>query len=344
VERTVAAWMAQHRVEAGALAIARGDRLVLAKGYGRRAATDRGLLASLSKAITAVCTTTLIRQGKLRFDTPLGEILARAPARYGEPRDPRLRTVTIAQLLTHRSGFGRGEANDPATGRALVDVLMRRAAQHATMYDLVPAVLRHSLQHEPGATFAYTNASHLLLALVIETLTGRKHDEYCADAVLRAQGIKGATLHPTWGVLGSFGGWSLSGPEYLAFLRGFVPRGPLIDDDVRDWMISPAGKAATADGTVFYSLLYVRPVSDGLNFWHTGSWGYKTAVTGPSQGLSSSVGTLAVSAASGSSWFVAYEPRPDSAARGALDHAIHRAVGAVKTWPEHDLYATLGLR
>ena len=86
----------------------------------------RSRVASLSKAITAVCTTTLIREGKLRFDTPLGEILARAPARYPEPRDGRLRAATIAQLLTHRSGFGRSEASDPATGRTLADVLLER--------------------------------------------------------------------------------------------------------------------------------------------------------------------------------------------------------------------------
>lgn len=343
-EQTVARWMAGHGVERGAFAVARGDRLVLVKGYGRRAGSDRGLLASLSKPITAVCVTTLIRQGALRFDTPLGDVLARAPARYSEPRDARLRAVTIGQLLSHRSGFARAEANDPATGRNLSEVLARRAAHQATMYDLVPGVLRHPLEHAPGSTYAYTNASHLLLAIVIEIVTGKTYEDYCAGAVLRPQGVMGARLDPAWGVLGSFGGWSLSGPEYLAFLRGFLPSGPLIDGETRSWMVSAVGKEQTADGKLFYSLLQVRPVSDGLNFFHAGSWRYKTAVTGPSGGTSISMGTLAVSAAHGASWFLAYDPRPDAAAVTALDRDVHRALRAVKTWPEHDLYGSFGLR
>ena len=60
------------------------------------------LIASLTKPITGVCIATLIQQGKLRFDTTLGELL---PSRFGEPRDARLRTVTVAHLLTHGADY-----------------------------------------------------------------------------------------------------------------------------------------------------------------------------------------------------------------------------------------------
>jgi CubicO group peptidase (beta-lactamase class C family) len=189
------------------------------KGYGGVSGERRGLIASLSKAITGACTATLIQQGNLRFDTTLGELL---PARYGEPRDPRLQAMTIAQLLTHRSGFGRGESRDPATGTTLSEALGRRAVTQITMRDLVPGVLRHKLKHEPGATYAYTNASHLLLGIVIEELAGQRYDDYCGAAVLKPHRIKDPQLHSTWHVLGSFGGWSRSGPEYLAFLHDFA--------------------------------------------------------------------------------------------------------------------------
>ena len=334
-------WMKEHGVTRGTLAVAREDRLVLVKGYGGVSGERRGLIASLSKAITGACTATLIQQGRLRFDTPLGEVL---PQRYGEPRDSRLRTVTIAQLLTHRSGFSRGES-DPATGSALSDALSRRAVKQTTMHDLVPGVLRRKLEHEPGARYTYTNASHLLLGIAIEAVTGQSYEDYCSAAVLRPHGIKNAGLHPTWHVLGSFGGWNLSGPEYLAFLRDFAPTSAFFSSETRQWMLSPAGKETSANGPLFYSLLLVRPLaSGGYNFFHTGSWGYRTSPTSPSGGLSESVGTLAVSAAFGASWFVSYEPRPDQGARNALDLELYHAAQGVRTWPEGNLYAPLGLR
>src|SRR5262249_9617630 len=47
-------------------------------------------LASLSKAITAACTATLIRDGKLAFDTPISAALNKFIAAHGRLRDPRL--------------------------------------------------------------------------------------------------------------------------------------------------------------------------------------------------------------------------------------------------------------
>jgi CubicO group peptidase (beta-lactamase class C family) len=341
VELVFSRWMKQHGISRGTLAVAHGDRLALVKGYGGASGERRGLIASLSKVITGACTVTLIQQGKLRFDSTLGDLL---PQKYGEPRDPRLRTVTVAQLLTHRTGFGRGES-DPATGSTLGDVLKWRSVSQTTMHDLVPGVLRHKLEREPGATYTYTNGSHLLLGIAIEAVTGQSYEDYCSAAVLRPHGVKDARLHPTWHVLGSFGGWSLSGPEYLAFLRSFGESSTFLQPETRQWMLTAAGKETTAGGPVFYSLLLVRPTAGGgHNFWHSGGWTYSTSRTSPSGGLSESIGTLAVSAAFGASWYVSYEPRPSGEARAALDRALYRAVESLKTWPERNLYGALGLQ
>ena len=59
--------------------------------------------------------------------------------------------------------------------------------------------------------------------MLIEIVTGQSYEEACGGAVLAPQGVRRATLDPEWAVLGSFGGWSLSGPQYLAFLRAFAP-------------------------------------------------------------------------------------------------------------------------
>jgi CubicO group peptidase (beta-lactamase class C family) len=327
MEQAFARWVKQHNVRRATLAIARGDRLVLAKGYGGLTGDSRVLLASLSKAITATCTTTLIEQGKLRFDTPLAEFVDRWGTRYRKPADARLGTVTIAQLLTHRAGFSR-VAGDPVTGPNLVDQLARRAVTQVTMYDLVPGMLRRKLTDEAGSTYTYTNAPHLLLALVIETVTGEPYARYCADTVLQPLGIRGAALHPKWGLLGSFGGWNLSGPEYLAFYHAFLPSGTFLHADTRRWLVEGTGKELSAGGPVFYSLLFVCPVNGGHNFFHMGTWGYRQSPSGPSGGINDSVGTMAASLAAGTSWFAYFEPRPSDDARYALDRELVRAAEA----------------
>ena len=343
VEQTYARWMKQHGVARGTLAIAHDDRLVLAKGYGGLAPDSRVLLASLSKAITATCTVTLIQQGKLRFDTPFGELLDRGVKRYGEPRDARLRKATVEHLLTHRAGFARPNG-DPVTGQTLSDVLARRPVTQTTMYDLVPGALRATLHHEPGTRYAYTNAPHLLLALGIEAITKHPYESHCADAVLRPHGIAGAKFHEKWRVLGSFGGWSLSGPEYLTFYRAFAPSGTLLTAESRRWLVTAAGKEISAAGPNFYSMVNVRPLtSGGHNFSHSGSWGYRQGPTGPSGGIDDSVGTLAMNLAIGASLFAYYEPRPDNDARAALDRELSRAMHLVRTWPEVDLYPRFGV-
>src|SRR5262249_4854501 len=131
------------------------------------------------------------------------------PKWYGAPRDPRLRSVTVAQLIlmTHRAGFGRRE-DDPATAAPRRDVLARRPPSQATTHDLMPGVLLYQLEHDPGANDEYTNAGHLLLGIAIEAAAGQDYEDYCSDAVLRPQGLAKARLHPTSGVLGSFGGWA----------------------------------------------------------------------------------------------------------------------------------------
>jgi len=335
VETSFTRWMRENGVARATLAIAHGDRLVLVRGYGGLRGERRVLIASLTKPITSVCTAMLIQQDKLRFDSTLGEWL---PKRYGRPRDPRLLKVTVAQLLTHRAGFSRRE-DDPATGSALWKVLQSHGAGQGTMHDLVPSVLRARLDFAPGATYIYTNASYLLLGVIIEAVTGESYEHACNAAVLAPHGIGGATLDTTWAVLGSFGGWSLSAPEYLAFLRTFAPSRTLLDPETHRWMLSAAGKETTASGSMFYSLIRVSPASaGGYDFQHTGSFAYRW----PDKRVDENGGNLAVSAHFGASWVVHYEPWSSRAA-AALARETYQAIQGVTVWPQLDLCPSLNL-
>jgi CubicO group peptidase (beta-lactamase class C family) len=343
IEQVFARWLKEHNVQRASIAMAYGDRLVLAKGYGGLTPESRVLIASLSKAITGVCVATLIQDGKLRFDTTLGEVLERMTPEPPAPHDARLRTVTIEQMLTHRTGFSR-TGGDPATGPNLGEVLVHRPVNHATMNDLFPGVLATALEFAPGTKHVYTNAPHLLLGVAVEALTGERYEDYCGATVLRPHGIKKPTLHERWAVLGAFGGWNLSGPEYLAFYKALAPTSSVLTRETRAWMLAPAGKE-TGNGPQFYSMLFVRPAPrNGHQFFHAGSWGYRLPATSKSGLINDSIGTRAIRTPSGVSWFVSYEPRPGGDALEALDRELFRAVAAVTVWPETDLFPTFGLK
>src|SRR3954464_2426919 len=113
-------WAARHRIQRAVVVVRRAGKIVYRDAVGGADPTTPVHLASLSKAITGACIATLIRDGKLGFDTPLSSALAKFFAANGRPADPRLPGVTVAQLLTHRAGFpGNPDHGDLVTGSNL---------------------------------------------------------------------------------------------------------------------------------------------------------------------------------------------------------------------------------
>jgi CubicO group peptidase (beta-lactamase class C family) len=109
IEQAWRAWMAGHHRKTGGLAVVHGGRAVREAAMGQEAVGAPVPVASLSKAVTAVCVAGLIERGRLSFETPLSQALARTMARVGQPADPRLSAVpsascwSIARVSTRRT-------------------------------------------------------------------------------------------------------------------------------------------------------------------------------------------------------------------------------------------------
>src|SRR5262245_53066622 len=58
-------WMTEHQIPAASLAVMKDKRIVTTLGYGGMNAAAPARIASLSKAITAVCIARLVDQGRL---------------------------------------------------------------------------------------------------------------------------------------------------------------------------------------------------------------------------------------------------------------------------------------
>ena len=163
--------MKEWEVPGIAVAIIKGDQIVLAKGYGVRKLGDptpvdeRTLFAigSSSKAFTAASVAMLVDGGKVKWDDPVTKYLPEF-----EMYDPYVtRELTVRDLLTHRSGLQRGDFLWYGTELDRDEILKR------TRY-LKPSWSLRS-------TFGYQNLMYLAAGQVVSRVSGKTWDEFIRE-------------------------------------------------------------------------------------------------------------------------------------------------------------------
>lgn len=168
---------------AGVLAVARPGESPAYRAHaaeGGSAGRDRSYpLASVTKVFTSTAVLTLHEQGRLDLDARLDEVL---PAWTGKPAA----AVNIRQLLGHSSGIPSvmqsGQGLDATLDPATFPLPSTLGEQLAPVMDL-------PLRFEPGSRYAYNNSGYLILAQVIESVTGKPYAEAIAELVLAPAGI-----------------------------------------------------------------------------------------------------------------------------------------------------------
>jgi CubicO group peptidase (beta-lactamase class C family) len=335
-------WMAKHNIARGSVAVMFKDRLVFAAGYGDRALNERIAVWSMSKPITGVCVAILVQEGKLSFDDPIGKLLAPVFAKHGDPGDERLRGVTVAQLLAHRSGLTES-VGDNRFAPGAVQLLQQRPPSEATVDMLLPAIMQLQLAASPGARYAYSNVGFLLLGQIIEAVTGEPYERACGERVLAKAGIREPRLDPKWGrLLQATAGWALSGPEYLAFARLLSRRsdGPLTGA-IHDWLRSPADKWINERQVYAYTLgVNIHTFAKAEpNIYHGGGWLWSGT-------YAERRGTWFVLTNAGVAWFASFDgmlsySNPKEV--GELHEALWQASRRVSSWSAHDLFAEMGV-
>jgi len=126
--------------------------------------------ASAGKVFVAVGILQLIEQGRLQLDDTLGMFLS---TELGE-MDPQ---VTIRQLLTHTSGVP--DYFDESVMEEYEELwtdFPNYKIRHNS--DLLPLFIHKPMMYPRGERFQYNNSGYVLLALIIEKITGMDFDEY----------------------------------------------------------------------------------------------------------------------------------------------------------------------
>jgi CubicO group peptidase (beta-lactamase class C family) len=161
------------------IAIVKGDKVVLAKGYGVRKLGDstpvdeRTIFAigSSSKAFTAAALAMLVDEGKIKWDDPVTKHLPGF-----ELYDPYAsKEMTVRDLLCHRSGLDRGD-------------LMWYGSEYSR-----DEIIRRARFLKPSwsfrSQFGYQNIMYLTAGQIIPAVTGKSWDDFIKDRFFKPLGM-----------------------------------------------------------------------------------------------------------------------------------------------------------
>ena len=195
--------------------------------------------ASMGKTFVAVGILQLIEAGKLRFEDTLGAILD-IDLKSIDPG------VTVKQLLNHTSGvpdyFDESVMDDY---EALWTDYPNYRIRHNE--DMLPLFIDKPMMYPKGEKFQYNNTGYILLAMIIEKITGMYFDEYLQKNLFDKCGM--------------------SSTGYFAFdkLPARCANSYIYCPDTKDYRtnIYSVGVKGTGDGGAFVT------VGDIVKFWNS---------------------------------------------------------------------------
>lgn len=126
--------------------------------------------ASAGKVFVSVGILQLIEQGKLNFNTTIGDILDFDLKQID-------RDITIEQLLTHTSGIP--DYFDESIMEEYEELWKDYPNYKIrTSTDLIPLFIDKPMMYPKGEEFQYNNTGFVVLGLIIEKITGERFDVY----------------------------------------------------------------------------------------------------------------------------------------------------------------------
>jgi CubicO group peptidase (beta-lactamase class C family) len=254
------------------VAIVRGGKVVLTKGYGS-ADLESGTLAnektafqiaSVTKQFTAAGIMLLVEDGKLKLDDTLGKYVSDVP--------PKWSTVTIRQLLNQISGI----PNYTAGGKLLSDKVYTKA-------EIIGLVKDVPMSFEPRTKWEYSNTNYFLLGMVIEKVSGKSYPDFMRDRVFKPLGMESTVINTSGLKIKNAGvGYNFSGGNWQK--TGADPSQPFAAgaivstaEDMAKWAIA-VGQGKLLSKASWDEILMSGKLADGkqTNYgfgWNIGKMG-----------------------------------------------------------------------
>lgn len=146
--------------------------------------TDAFLLASVSKTFVNAAIQSLFNAGTLSSTTKVYVKLG-----YSGAVDSRALQITVQHLLDHQAGYNRTKSGDPTYNMRQIALTQSNGARPATMKDVADYMWKQPLDFTPGSGTEYSNYGYLLLASLIEKVTGKDYFTYLNQTIITPLGL-----------------------------------------------------------------------------------------------------------------------------------------------------------
>jgi CubicO group peptidase (beta-lactamase class C family) len=174
----IADQMDKHNIQGIALAVTSGKDIVYLKGYGT-AGQDRPMtpqtpmyIGSQSKSFTGLAIAQLVEQGFVDLNSPVQAYIPWFQVADQEAS----RTITVSHLLHHTSGL---------SDQGFLTIL----SDTATNEDAVRALASAKLTAPVGTKFQYFNLGYVVLAVIVQNVSGMPYEEYIQKYILEPLGM-----------------------------------------------------------------------------------------------------------------------------------------------------------
>jgi len=197
-------FMNTYGIRGGEFALARNGKLVYSRGFGNvnQTGTEPVMpyhmfrIASVSKPVTSIGMMRLVENGQLNLDAPVfgpSGILANDPYFASATiTDTRIFNITTRQLLEHSAGWNRdlpmtpsplppypwGYASSDPIGFPLHVTMTLGESNPVSRRALIKFLLQRGLDFTPGTSYAYSNIGYIVLAEIVEEITGIPYEQY----------------------------------------------------------------------------------------------------------------------------------------------------------------------
>ena len=187
---------------------------------------DRFHLGSCTKAMTATLLARLVEEGKLAWDSALGELL---PS-YSKIMHEKFKPVTLRQILQHRGGT-LGRAIPRGAGKSDLAKAGLTRPQYREAY--LRVVLSKKPDPTPGTAYSYSNSGYVVAGVIAENLCQKPFEDLLRGYIAEPLKMK------TFGFRHMDPSRKISQPwEHIPSLAGPKPVDP---DDEDHPAMDPAG-------------------------------------------------------------------------------------------------------
>jgi CubicO group peptidase (beta-lactamase class C family) len=233
-------YLDRFKLPAVAAAVVKNGKILAAGAVGtRRIGTntpvtinDRFHIGSDTKAMTSLLAAMLVEEGKLRWNTTVGEIYPELVDKMSKG----VKDITLEQLLSHTSGIpGDSMEHVPLISFSVTD---DAGNLDVMRYTLVSRLVPLPLHGAPGERFEYSNLGYTLAGAMMEKVTGKTWEELVVARIFDPLKLRSAGFGPQSSlgrVDAPLGHAADKDGKMQAFLAGPAGDNPLV--------IGPAGLA-----------------------------------------------------------------------------------------------------